>query len=197
MSKISRLKSYDLPHSFCAIDASTNSLAFAYFVDGELKNYGKIKYQGNNVYEKISDTSHKTVAFFKNFPIDVIVIEDTIFANSPKTAAQLAKCQGALLAAASLAGVKSVYAVSPVAWQNYIGTRLLTQQEKDDIKNATPGKSNSWYKTREREMRKNKTIATINKRFSITNSDNDIADAIGIGVYSMENWTKVVGSNNA
>jgi Holliday junction resolvasome RuvABC endonuclease subunit len=197
MSKISRLRNLDLPTSFCAIDASTNSLAFAYFVDGNLLHWGKIKYQGNNVYEKIADTSHKTVAFFNSFPVDVIVIEDTIFANSPKTAAQLAKCQGALLAAASMAGVKAVYAVSPVAWQNYVGTRLLNQQEKDEIKNTTPGKSNSWYKTREREIRKNRTIATMNERFDIGNSDNDIADAIGIGVYSMENWTKVVGSNNA
>lgn len=197
MSRISKIKDFETPNSFCSIDASTNSLAFAYFIDGKLNNFGKIKYQGNNIYEKIGDTAHKTLAFFNSFPVETIIIEDTIFANSPKTAAQLAKAQGALLAAANLAGVKAVYAISPVAWQNYVGTRLLTQEEKDKIKNATPGKSNSWYKTKEREMRKNKTIATMNERFDINISDNDVADAIGIGVYSMENWTKVIGSNNA
>jgi hypothetical protein len=194
MSRINSIKSLEIPSKFCSIDASTNSLAFAYFVSGELRHYGKIRFQGSNIYEKIGDTAHKTIAFFKNFPVDTIVIEDTIFANSPKTAAQLAKSQGALLAAANLAGVKNVYAVSPVAWQNYIGTKLLTVQEKDEIKHATPGKSSSWYKTREREVRKNKTIKTINNIFNISVSDNDVSDACGIGVYSLNNWTKVISS---
>lgn len=194
MSRISRIKDIDIPEKFCAIDASTNSMAFAYFINNKLENYGKIKFQGNNIYEKIGDTAHKTMGFFQAFPVDVIVIEDTIFANSPKTAAQLAKSQGALLASANVAGVKRVYAVSPVAWQNYIGTRLLTDKEKNDIKNTTPGKSGSWYKTREREVRKNKTIKTINEMFSINISDNDIADSCGIGVYSINNWAKVIAS---
>lgn len=194
MSRISRIKDFNIPESFCSIDASTNSLAFAYFVNSNLKNYGKIKFQGNSVYEKIGDTAHKTMGFFNSFPVEVIIIEDTIFANSPKTAAQLAKCQGALLAAANLAGVKRVYAVSPVAWQNYVGTRLLTAEEKDAIKKATPDKSGSWYKTREREIRKNKTINTMNTMFDINISDNDIADACGIGVYCLNNWTKVIAS---
>lgn len=194
MSKIGKIINPNPPQSFCAIDASTNSLAFAIFSDNTLKHYGKIKYQGNTIFEKVGDTAHKTTGFFKAFPVETIVIEDTIFANSPKTAAQLAKSQGALLAAASLAGIKNVYSVSPMAWQNYVGTRLLTQQEKDIIRKATPGKSNSWYKTKEREIRKNKTIKTINERFNLNISDNDIADACGIGVYSFDNWGKVVGN---
>src|SRR5664279_1522574 len=96
-------------HTLCTIDASTNSLAFAVFVDGKLKSHGKIKYAGGDIYAKINDIAHKTKAFFDPYQVDTIVIEDTIFANSPKTAAQLAKAQGALVAAANLSGVRHVY----------------------------------------------------------------------------------------
>lgn len=194
MSRISKVKEIEIPEKFCAIDASTNSLAFAYFSDNTLKKYGKIKFQGNDIYEKIGDTALKTMAFFRSFPVETIVIEDTIFANSPKTAAQLAKAQGGLLAAANISGVKKVYAISPVAWQNYVGTRLLNAEEKELIRRTTPGRSASWYKAREREIRKNKTIKTINTMFNINISDNDIADACGIGVYSLNNWNKVIAS---
>jgi hypothetical protein len=52
------------PPSFCAIDASTNSLAFAIFKDGTLESIGKINFQGNSTYEKINDAARKTQAFF-------------------------------------------------------------------------------------------------------------------------------------
>lgn len=182
------------PKRLCTIDASTNSLAFAVFTDGVLTSHGKIKYTGSDIYGKISDIAHKTKAFFDAYQVDAIVIEDTIFANSPKTAAQLAKAQGALVAAANLSGVKKVYAISPIAWQNYVGTRLLTPAEKAGIKTRFPGKSMSWYKTKERETRKNKTIATVNARFGLQLSDNDIADALGIGMFSLENWGRIDGT---
>lgn len=193
MTGISKIiQKVEPPKTFCAIDASTNSLAFALFHEGKLVKYGKIKYQGNTIYEKIYDTAHKTKSFFDSFPIDTIVIEDTIYANSPKTAAQLAKAQGALLAAANLGGVKNVYAITPIAWQNYVGTRLLTQEEKADIRSKFPARSNSWYKTKEREVRKNKTMATVNAKFDVHVDDNDIADAMGIGIFCLENWNRVL-----
>jgi hypothetical protein len=55
------------PESFCSIDASTNSLAFAYFKNDQLVRWGKIKFMGNDIYEKIIDTSHKTRSFFDQF----------------------------------------------------------------------------------------------------------------------------------
>jgi len=155
------------------------------------QSHGKIKYTGGDIYAKINDIAHKTKAFFDAYQVETIVIEDTIFANSPKTAAQLAKAQGALVAAANLSGVKHVYAISPISWQSYIGTRLLTPAEKKDIKTQTPGKSVSWYKGQERTVRKNRTIATVNARFGLDLDDNDIADALGIGIFSLENWGKL------
>ena len=180
------------PKNFCAIDASTNSMAFAYFENGQLKRYGKIKFNGEKIYDKIGDTANKVRLFFLELPTESILIEKTIFANSPLVAANLALSQGALIGAAKLGGVKNVYGVTPMSWQSFIGTRLLTKEEKEAIRKKTPNKSNSWYKNQEREKRKQKTINTINKAFGISVDDNDVADACGIGMFALENWGKVV-----
>jgi Holliday junction resolvasome RuvABC endonuclease subunit len=85
-----KLNENSKPKNICAIDASTNSLAFAYFSDDKLIKWGKIKFSGNSAYEKVADAAKKTQAFFKQYPVDAIIIEQTIYANSPKTAANLA-----------------------------------------------------------------------------------------------------------
>jgi len=182
----------DAPNNFCAIDASTNSMAFAYFVDHELVRYGKIKFMGDKIYDKLGDTAGKVRSFFLTCPTENMLIEKTIFANSPMVSANLSLSQGSLIGAAKLAGVQNVYGVTPMSWQNFIGTRLLSKEEKDLIRSQNPGKSNSWYKNQERERRKQKTINTVNNNFDINISDNDIADACGIGIFALKNWSKVV-----
>jgi hypothetical protein len=191
-SKLVAALSIDAPRDFCSIDASTNSMAFAYFIDHKLVKYGKIKFSGEKIYDKIGDTAGKVKSFFASYPTENMLIEKTIFANSPMVAANLALSQGSLIGAAKLGGVKNVYGVTPMSWQNFIGTRLLTKEEKDFIRNSNPNKSNSWYKNQEREKRKQKTISTINKEFGIRVDDNDIADACGIGLFALKNWGKVV-----
>jgi len=190
-SRLSEVAKISAPKNFCAIDASTQSMAFAHFVNHKLNGYGKIVFSGNTIYEKLGDTAHKVSSFFEAYPVDVVLIEKTIFANSPQVAANLALSQGSLIGAAKLGGVQKVYGVTPIAWQSFIGTRLLTSDEKSAIRKKTPGKSNSWYKTQEREKRKQKTIFTVNNEFDIDINDNDIADACGIGMYALKNWIKV------
>jgi len=192
MNKKIKTVGNSLPQSFCAVDASTNSLAFAFFVDGSLEKYGKIRFFGNDIYEKLGDTSHKTMSFFKTLSTDNMIIEKTIFANSAQVAANLALSQGALIGGAKIGGVRNVYGVAPMSWQSYVGTRLLTTDEKKTIRDRNPGRSNSWYKSQEREQRKQKTITTVNEKFNIKLSDNDIADACGIGMYALDNWERLM-----
>lgn len=192
MSKKIKTIEKSLPTSFCAVDASTNSLAFAFFADNKLEKYGKIRFFGNDIYEKLGDTAHKTMSFFNTLPTDNMIIEKTIFANSAQVAANLALSQGALIGGAKIGGVHNVYGVAPMSWQSYVGTRLLTTDEKKKIRDKNPGRSNSWYKSQEREQRKQKTINTVNERFNIKLSDNDIADACGIGMYALENWERLI-----
>lgn len=177
------------PQRIVAIDASTNSLAFSLFDSGRLVQYGKIRFNGTDALYKAGDACKKAIPFFKIFNADAIVLESAIYSNSPKTAMQLSLVQGAIIAAAQVSGIRVVKTITPMQWQNYIGTRLLTAHEKQDIVRKNPDKSKSWYKSKERETRKNKTISSVNKNFRINVSDDDVADAIGLGWYVADKWS--------
>lgn len=181
-----------VPETIMSIDASTNSLAFAIFKNKNLVKFGKINFKGGSTYEKVADACSKTQSFMKYFgSIDAIVIEHTVFMNSPKTAADLALVQGALLGAAGVAGVSKFRSVAPITWQNFMGNKKLTKEEQASIRLQTPGKSDSWYKTYERTMRKEKTIKLIDILYDKQVDDNDVADAIGIGHYAINNWERL------
>lgn len=182
------LASLSKPRSIIAVDASTNSLAFSLFEDGRLIKYGKIRFVGTDALYKAGDACKKAIPFFKAFRSDAIILESAIYSNSPKTAMQLSLVQGAIIAAAQVAGIKTVKNVSPMQWQNYVGNKLLSAAEKQEIVKKNPGKSNSWYKGKQREMRKQKTIDYVNKRYDIKVDDDDVADAIGIGSYVSDKW---------
>jgi len=179
------------PSRVCSIDASTNSLAFAIFVDTKLVSFGKINFTGTNTFQKVGDAARKTKAVFEKFDIDAIVIEHAVFMNSPKTMADLAMVQGALLGAAMGTGIKSVGSINPITWQTYLGNGKLTKEEKALIVKDSPGKSVAWYKGKERDFRKQRTINILNINYDIDVSDHDVADAIGIGHYSINNWGKI------
>ena len=86
--------------------------------------------------------------------VDSVVIEHTIFMNSPKTVSDLALIQGAILAAMWESDIKEMGSVSPITWQNYIGNKRFSKEEKILMRQKIPNKSESWYKTQEREKGK-------------------------------------------
>ena len=185
-----------IPKTICAIDASTNSLAFAIFDTQEktLESVGKITFKGKDTYEKVMDAGKKVKAFFDYYGgFEAIIIEHTVFMNSPKTAADLALVQGSILGAAGLTGTKVIGRVAPITWQNYIGNKKISNDEKLYIKSQNPGKSESWLKTYERDLRKQRTIRYINTMYDRTITDNDVADACGIGHWALSNWGKAIG----
>jgi hypothetical protein len=185
------------PQRICAIDASTNSLAFALFVEDNLESIGKINFEGNDIYQKVMDAGKKVKAFFEIYGgFEAIVIEHTVFMNSPKTAADLALVQGAILGAAGQTGTKVIGKVSPITWQNYIGNKKISKEEQLLIRAETPGKSESYYKAYERMLRKERTINFINTIYDRTITDNDVADACGIGHWALKNWGKAIGVDN-
>ena len=176
------------PQTIIAVDASTNSLAFSYFENGKLVKYGKIKFNGTDALYKAGDACKKSIQLFKMVNADALVVESAIYSNSPKTAMQLSIVQGAILGAAQVAGIKSIKTITPMQWQNYVGTKLLSVAEKQEIVRKNPGKSKSWYKGKERETRKQKTIDSVNKNFKVKITDDDVADAIGVGWYVSDKW---------
>ena len=185
-----------VPKRVCAIDASTNSLAFAIFdtFTQTIISVGKITFQGKDTYEKVMDAGKKVKAFLDIYGgFDAIVIEHTVFMNSPKTAADLALVQGAILGAAGQSGTSIIGKVAPITWQNFIGNKKISKDEKFYIKSQNPGKSDSWLKSYERELRKQRTIKFINVQYDRTITDNDVADACGIGHWALKNWGKAIG----
>ena len=184
------------PKTICAIDASTNSLAFALFVGNELESIGKIYFDGNNIYEKVMDAGKKVKAFFDIYGgFEAIVIEHTVFMNSPKTAADLALVQGAILGSAGQSGTKIIGRVSPITWQIFMGNGKISKEEQLLIRSQNPGKSDSYYKAHERMLRKERTIKFININYDRTITDNDVADACGIGHWAVKNWDKAIGES--
>jgi Holliday junction resolvasome RuvABC endonuclease subunit len=182
-----------IPKTICSIDASTNSLAFALFNTQEkiLSTVGKINFSGNDTYQKVMDAGQKVKAFLDYYDgFEAIVIEHTVFMNSPKTAADLALVQGAILGAAGQSGTKTIGKVAPITWQNFIGNKKISKDEKLFIRSQNPGKSDSWLKSYERELRKQRTIKFINVQYDKAITDNDVADACGIGHWAMHNWEK-------
>lgn len=187
-----------MPKTICAIDASTNSLAFALF-DTEQKTLGvigKIYFEGKTIYEKVMDAGKKVKAFIDfHGGFEAIVIEHTVFMNSPKTAADLALVQGAILGAAGQTGTKQIGRVSPITWQIFMGNGKISKEEQLLIRFQNPGKSDSYYKAHERMLRKERTINFININYNKTITDNDVADACGIGHWAIKNWDKAIGDN--
>jgi hypothetical protein len=184
------------PKTICAIDASTNNFAFALFDTQEktLGSVGKINFVGNDTYQKVMDAGNKVKAFFDYYGgFEAIIIEHTVFMNSPKTAADLALVQGAILGSAGQAGTKVIGKVAPITWQNFIGNKKISKDEKLYIKAQNPGKSESWLKSYERDLRKQRTIRYINTIYDRTITDNDVADACGIGHWALSNWGKARG----
>ena len=67
------------PHTICAIDASTNSLAFALFntehskFGKSLGTIGKIHFEGDDIYDKVMDAGKKAKAFLISGIICIII----------------------------------------------------------------------------------------------------------------------------
>ena len=180
-----------VPNRIMSIDASTTSIAYAVFDGKQLVISGKVEFSGKDVYQKIASAIGSVVTVIQDLNPEAVVIERAVFINSPKTMSELSMVQGAILAGASLAGVKIFKGTNPIAWQSYIGNGKLTKDAKILMRKLNPNKSESWYKQNEREARKQKTINFVNINYDLEINDNDIADAIGIGHYSLNNWEKL------
>lgn len=176
---------------FVAVDSSTTSIAFAYVHDDHIQQYGKMIFNGSNIYEKLIDIAHKTQGLFGQLPVDTLVIESSFYSKNPRTATNLALAQGAIIGSAAMAGVLRVGSVMPIVWQRGIDNKPLSRREKAEVAKDHPGKSISWTTNYIRKLRKQRTIDYVNAKYNLNVNDDDIADALGIAAYVANNRTKV------
>ena len=163
------------------IDLSTNSFAFCIF-DGKPVSWGKINFSGETIYDKIVDSNKKTRGVRELIAVDYICIESAIMVRSQDVAIKMAMIVGAVVSA--LADSKDmIVTVPPSAWQPFIGNKNFTKAEKEQLKITYPNKSETWYRTKIRDIRKNRTINFFNTKYDLSIDDHDIGDAMGIAYY--------------
>lgn len=175
------------------VDASTNSLAFCKWDNEKPVSYGEIVFAGADVYERILDAKRKVRAVSENglFQADFMAIEAGIVAKSTAVGIKMAYVFGVIMGEI-LEDHMEVIEVHPITWQSYIGNKNFTKAEKQAVRDEFPGKSDSWYKNKIREIRKNRTLQFMHDKGIITTSDN-VADAAGIGWYALNNLMRQYG----
>lgn len=177
------------PSRIIGIDASTSSVAFCILKDGVPERYGKIMLNGQDIYEKIRDARDKISLFSEMLKADYIAMEGAVMVKSPDAVIKLSYVYGVVLAELMQYNPK-VITVAPISWQSFIGNKNFTKMEKDKLRFENPGHTDSWYKNKMREIRKERTVSWVKKTFQIDMSDYDVADAIGIAYYASKNGIK-------
>lgn len=171
------------------LDASTNGVGFALFHGDELIQWGKIDFNGSDIFEKIKDAGDKMRAFMNSEPVDYICIESAVMVKSASTAIKLGYMFGAILYSV-MGPDTNVYTIPPISWQSYIGNKNYTKAERQYIIDSMPGRPKSAIDKEIRMRRKQFTIDYFNKKYDIKVSDNDVSDAIGIAYYAINNLTE-------
>lgn len=152
-----------------SLDQSTSNVGFAIFEDGELKDYGCIRYSkkinSNNMYSIFL----KTVEKIENEKPDIVLIEDVYAKKMPiynkktkkiimeyniQTHKKLANLQGMFISYFILHQI-DFEIVAPKTWQKV-------------VKSGT--------------VKKEDTLSFVNKKYSINLKNDNIADSICIGL---------------
>lgn len=173
------------------IDCSTYSLAFTIFQNRRPVQWGKIEFEGADVFERMHDAREKLQAVRDIFDVDFIAFESAILAKvaNADVTIKLAMVYGVAIAELMRQGTK-VVTVQPLAWASFIGVPNLTPTEKKQLKIDYPGYSASWYQNKGRNIRKQRIIDYAKAKWSFWNTDDsDVADSHGIGYYAYHQLT--------
>lgn len=178
------LKDIGKPSRVIGIDTSTNSFAYAVIDDGELDDYGIIEFTGSSLSAKLAE-ARAAGDYIAGLGADFALVEQVIYLNNRAVVIKLAYFAGTMLSCLASAGVRFDDVV-PINWQQHIGNPKFTKVEKAKLKKDFPGKSKNWINNKRRELRKQRTIDIVNKRFGVDIEDDNVADAVGVAIYAME-----------
>lgn len=160
------------------IDASTNSIAFC-LMDGKTPvKWGEVVFHGSTVYERLLDAKYKIKSLKERLNYDTIYIEAAVSVKSVATGLKMAYMFGTIMGELMYDDTE-VVEVHPLKWQGYINNPNFTKAEKQRVKEDFPGKSETWYKNKVRELRKQRTI-NFAKTLGIETESDNVADAVGI-----------------
>lgn len=175
----------------CGIDASTNSLAFAVFENGEPIHCGEINFRGRDLFERLKDAKKKTRKLVKAgiLKADYVAIESAIMVRNVQVAIDLAYVYGAIISEL-MEGNPEVHKVAPISWQSGIGIPNLKKHEREAIQAEFPGKSKTWYQNKGRLTRKARILDVARQYFEIPNGSDNIGDAVGLALHVSNTLTR-------
>lgn len=166
-------------------DISTQSFAWCLWDDTGPVRWGEVKFEGKNVYERLADGQRKVAQLAPSIKADLVVVEGAVYVQNKKTVILLAYALGAIISSLYQGGME-IEEVSPMTWQNGLGNKALTKDEKKAIVDASPDKSKTWYNARFRELRKQRTMDIV-KSLGVDADNDNVSDAAGIAYWAYNN----------
>lgn len=170
------------PSRVMGVDLSTHSFAFSIWVDGNLIKWGEILFTNDSFWQRLNKAQKILAKIAREFNVQKILFESAVYIQNKKTVIQLAYAYGSLISPLAKKGIE-VDEVIPTAWQNAIGNKALTRDEKATIQKMSPGKSKSWYTNHYREFRKERTKEWVALNTGVMVESDNVSDAIAIGWY--------------
>lgn len=174
------------------IDCSTHSMAFCIYYNRKPIKWGKILFEGSDVFKRMASAERRIGAIANDFNVDYIVFESAILAKiaNADTTIKLAMVYGICIAKLMKTGTK-VITTKPLEWQSFIGNPNFKAAEKLAVKKEFPGYSTTWYSNKIRAMRKQKTMDFFNSRFpKMKLDDDDVSDSCGLAYYGYYHLTR-------
>lgn len=134
------------------------------FVDNKLIDYGTLlsDHKEKNTLERIKQMTDEIVKTVEIAKPDFVILENIQFQRNIATFKSLAQLQGCIMYHLNNSNIGYAF-VEPSAWKSYCG-----------------------IKGKKREEQKKNTIAYVKGKYNVDVSE-DIADAIGIGTWAINN----------
>lgn len=179
------------PARIMAIDSSSRSIAIALYEREKNKSYlinvAKFEFdKSEDMRDKLEKINYVIPEYLRLYgPIDAIVIEQTIYIQNPETSRILSYIVGHIWGTCLL-HCSNVHDVTIMKWKAHIGYKNVT---KKDIAKWAEELGETEAKKKAAYERKNRTINIVHSKIEGIDdvTDNDICDAIAIGLWALDN----------
>lgn len=171
------------------IDPSTHSFAFAIAEKYRGKNRivaaGKVSFPKDSSFTQKCRIMNAAIdSIFKNHPITHTVIEQTIYIANPQTSRLLSYVVGCIWGKCATYKVE-ISDIGPIQWKKYLGYKNVSKVEIDLWK-AEMGRIDANKKVKfEKKERVRRIIIERIPSIEPIVSDDDILDAVGIGIWAI------------
>lgn len=174
-----------------AIDPASHSMALALLEkrDGvvTLLYAGKLKFPPpNEMTAKMLAINASLRVFFSLVgQVDYVVIEQSIYIQNPQTSRILSYLIGHIWGESLNLGAK-VVDVPPLTWKAFIGYKRIMKKEKEQLIETMGKTEANKFINKEKKDRTKRIVARMIPKTERINDD-DIIDAIGIGIWAVDN----------